>query len=185
LNFKTSHIPVKQVLKRSIIVVAIVLLGYSCAPKNYLSAAKKGDFKELKTTTDKNKKEKIVQSVVENARKTLGTPYKYGGASSKGFDCSGLIITLFKQQDIILPHNSLQLSKIGIVLNVKKDKVNKGDLIFFSNSKNKSIDHVGIVIDTSDEEIKFIHSSTSKGVIVSSTKEPYYKKSFVQANRLF
>jgi cell wall-associated NlpC family hydrolase len=77
------------------------------------------------------------------------------------------------------------LSKTGLVINVKKDKVKKGDLVFFSNSKNNSIDHVGIVIDTYNEEIKFIHSSTSKGVIVSSTKEPYYKKSFVQANRLF
>ncbi|CAH0334614.1 Murein DD-endopeptidase MepS/Murein LD-carboxypeptidase [Flavobacterium sp. CECT 9288] len=166
-------------------IVVIMIFSYSCAPKNYSSTSKKIGYKEIKSSTDKKKIEKIVQSVVENAHKALGSPYKYGGTNTKGFDCSGLIITLFKQQDIILPHNSLQLSKTGIVLNAKKDKVNKGDLVFFSNSKNKTIDHVGIVIDTSDEEIKFIHSSTSKGVIVSSTKEPYYKKNFVQANRLF
>ncbi|WP_144891492.1 C40 family peptidase [Flavobacterium tiangeerense] len=185
LNFKTSYIPIKQVLRRSITVAVIVILGYSCAPRNYISTANKSDYKEIKPTSDKKKIEKTLQSVIENASKELGAPYKYGGTSSKGFDCSGLIITIFKQQDIILPHNSLQLSKTGLVINVKKDKVKKGDLVFFSNSKNNSIDHVGIVIDTYDEEIKFIHSSTSKGVIVSSTKEPYYKKNFVQANRLF
>ncbi|WP_158728478.1 MULTISPECIES: C40 family peptidase [unclassified Flavobacterium] len=174
----------KKVLGRSITVAVIVLLGYSCASTNSSSTAIKRDYKAITSSTNKKKTEKIVQSVVENAQKALGAPYKYGGTSPKGFDCSGLIITLFKQQDIILPHNSIQLSKTGIVLNAKKDKVNKGDLVFFSNNKNKTIDHVGIVIDSSDEEIKFIHASTSKGVIVSSTKEPYYKKSFVQANRL-
>lgn len=185
MNFKTSYILIKQVLGRSITVAVIVILGYSCAPKNYSSTSKKHGYKEIESSTNKKKTEKIAKSVVENAHKELGAPYKYGGTSSKGFDCSGLIITIFKQQDIILPHNSLQLSKTGLVINTKKDKVNKGDLVFFSNNKNKTIDHVGIVIDTSDEEIKFIHSSTSKGVIVSSTNEPYYKKSFVQANRLF
>mgnify|MGYP003616280647 FL=1 len=71
-----------------------------------------------------------------------------------------------------------------VVLNQKKDQAQKGDLIFFKTNKSREINHVGIVIEVSNEEIKFIHSSTSRGVIISSTKEPYYKKTFVQINRV-
>jgi len=60
----------------------------------------------------------------------------------------------------------------------------KGDLVFFRTNGRGVISHVGMVIENDGEEIKFIHSSTSKGVIISSTKEPYYKRTFAQANRV-
>ena len=110
--------------------------------------------------------------------------YKYAGTTKAGYDCSGLIYTIFNAENITLPRNSFQQSKIGVVLNPKRDHAQKGDLIFFKTNKNKEINHVGIVIEATDEEIKFIHSSTSRGVIISSTTEPYYKKTFVQINRV-
>ncbi len=114
----------------------------------------------------------------------MGVKYKYAGTTKAGYDCSGLIYTIFNTENITLPRNSFQQSKIGVVLNPKKDQAQKGDLIFFKTNKNREINHVGIVIEATDDEIKFIHSSTSKGVIISSTKEPYYQKTFVQINRV-
>ena len=161
----------------------IVFIAYGCRSTKNTTISQ--NSKETTSSFDIKKKEQALFAIIKNAHKELGVPYKSGGTSSKGFDCSGLIVTLFKHQDIILPHNSLQLSKKGSVLNLKKDKIIKGDLVFFSNNKEKTINHVGLVIEATIDEIKFIHFSTSKGVIVSSTKEPYYKKSFVQANRMF
>jgi cell wall-associated NlpC family hydrolase len=60
----------------------------------------------------------------------------------------------------------------------------KGDLVFFRTNGRSSINHVGMVVENDGTEIKFIHSSSSKGVIISSTKEPYYQRTFAQANRV-
>ena len=118
------------------------------------------------------------------AAENIGVKYKYGGTTKAGYDCSGLMYTVFNSENIVLPRNSYAQSKIGVVLNQKRDQVQKGDLVFFKTNKSNQINHVGIVIEVSDEEIKFIHSSTSKGVIISSTKEPYYKNTLVQINRI-
>ena len=65
------------------------------------------------------------------------------------------------------------------------DEIKKGDLIFFRTNRKSIINHVGMVTEVLPDEIKFIHSATSSGVIISSTKEPYYSKSFAQANRIY
>ena len=84
----------------------------------------------------------------------------------------------------MLARNSDAQSKKGVVINQKREQVQKGDLVFFKTNKSNQINHVGIVIEVSDEEIKFIHSTTSKGVIISSTKESYYRNTLVQINRV-
>ncbi|MEY4038582.1 MAG: hypothetical protein RIR67_892, partial [Bacteroidota bacterium] len=60
----------------------------------------------------------------------------------------------------------------------------KGDLIFFKTRGGNQINHVGMVVEVCDGEIRFIHSSTQSGVIISSTKEKYYEKNFTQINRV-
>jgi len=70
-----------------------------------------------------------------------------------------------------------------ISLRDEKD-IEKGDLIFFKTNGRRVINHVGIVVEVLANEIKFIHSASSKGVTISSTKEPYYKKSFAQVNKV-
>lgn len=124
----------------------------------------------------------LTKQLIADACENLGSPYKAGGIDKKGFDCSGLVFVTFKNVDIILPRKSIDMSKMGRV--ICKDEIRKGDLIFFkTNGKNK-INHVGLVVDVNDDEIKFIHSSSQLGVIISSTKEAYYGKSFAQANRI-
>ena len=67
---------------------------------------------------------------------------------------------------------------------VDKAHAQKGDLIFFATFGGRHVSHVGMITEVLDDEIKFIHSATNSGVIVSSTKEPYYVRTFVQINRV-
>jgi len=124
----------------------------------------------------------LVRQLINAASDNLGANYKAGGTTPEGFDCSGLMYSTFKKFDIILPRSSVDMAKIGQVLS--PNEIQKGDLIFFKTNGKNVINHVGMVIEVTNDEIKFIHSSTQKGVIVSSTKEPYYEKTFTQANRI-
>lgn len=124
----------------------------------------------------------LVQQLINAASEQLGTRYRSGGTTPEGFDCSGLMFSTFKKFDITLPRSSAEMARIGRVLD--EDDIRKGDLIFFRTNGRSTINHVGMVTEINDEEIKFIHSSTQKGVMISSTKEPYYGRTFAQANRI-
>ncbi|MDR7369431.1 C40 family peptidase [Flavobacterium aquidurense] len=124
----------------------------------------------------------LVDHLIENATDNIGVKYKAGGTTKSGFDCSGLVFTSFESENIKLPRSSYEQSKIGKIINI--DDAQRGDLIFFKTNKSKQINHVGLITDVNPNEIKFVHSSTSKGVIISSTKESYYQNSFVQINRI-
>ena len=123
-----------------------------------------------------------IQFLIETASKNLGTRYRSGGTTYSGFDCSGLIFNTFNQIDFTLPRSSNQQAKIGT--KVQKSQAQKGDLIFFATNGRGTINHVGMITEIIGDEIKFIHSSTSLGVIVSSIKEAYYSKRFKQINRV-
>lgn len=124
----------------------------------------------------------LVRQLINSAAENLGVGYRGGGTTSDGFDCSGLIYSTFKKFDITLPRSSHQMATVGTKIDLKSAQ--KGDLIFFINRGQKRINHVGMVVEVTDEEVKFIHSSTQSGVIISSTKEPYYNRTFVQLNRI-
>ena len=171
-------------MKRFVFLLLLVIFFTACKSTSPIVTSKKGAPKEKLSRSEKRKTNQLAEQLIDAAADNLGVKYKYAGTTKAGYDCSGLIYTIFNAENITLPRNSFQQSKIGIVLNPKKDQVQKGDLIFFKTNKNREINHVGIVIEATDDEIKFIHSSTSKGVIISSTKEPYYQKTFVQINRI-
>jgi len=120
--------------------------------------------------------------LIAKASENLGTPYRSGGITSAGFDCSGLMFTTFKNIDMILPRSSYEMANYG--KKIDKSIAQKGDLIFFATFGRGRVSHVGMITEILDDEIKFIHSSTQAGVIISSTKEDYYAKSFVQINRV-
>lgn len=125
---------------------------------------------------------KDANRLLKTAKSYLGVPYKYGGTTRSGFDCSGLVFVSFDELGISLPRNSSQQAGYGKQINIKEAK--SGDLIFF-NTSGKSISHVGIVERIERGGIiHFIHSSTSKGVIISSLDENYWKTRFVKAVRL-
>ena len=123
----------------------------------------------------------LVAKLIVDAKENVGVRYKMGGTSTSGFDCSGLMITTFSKYGIQLPRTSLEMSQTGVA--VSKNEARKGDLIFFVTN-GRSISHVGMIIEASDNEIKFIHASTSSGVIISSLNERYYSNAFARIRRV-
>jgi len=127
--------------------------------------------------------DKRVYNITSFALDQKGTRYKYGGTSKDGMDCSGLIFTSYLQENISLPRTSRAMSLEGDRL--KLAEVNIGDLLFFETNKNKKvINHVGLVIEIQPGHIFFIHSTTSRGVIISSLADGYWFEHFVMARRL-
>ena len=124
----------------------------------------------------------VAIQMINNAMDFLGVRYRGGGTSTDGMDCSGMVTAVYNLFDISIPRSSRDMASVGE--KVDTDNVKKGDLIFFKTNGRRVINHVGMVVDIIGDEIKFIHSSTSQGVIISSTKERYYKKTFAQVNRI-
>jgi cell wall-associated NlpC family hydrolase len=124
----------------------------------------------------------LIDQLIASATENIGTRYRSGGTTKAGFDCSGLMFCTFGNFDIKLPRSSIEQSRIGT--KVASDEAQKGDLIFFRTNGRRHINHVGMVVENIDGEIKFVHSSTHGGVMISSTKEPYYTRSFSQVNRV-
>jgi murein DD-endopeptidase len=114
----------------------------------------------------------------EHAAKMIGKPYKYGGASPSGFDCSGLVLFSYQQAGIALPHNTMQQRRIS--QRVKLAELKRGDLLFF-DQEGKKHSHVGIYLG----ERRFVHApSTGKHVRNDTLDNPYWKKHLSEARRL-
>lgn len=123
------------------------------------------------------------EKIINTALSYSGVRYKYGGTSVKGMDCSGLLYVSFSEHDVQVPRTSNLMADIGQKIRV--DEVEKGDLLFFKTSSGgKRINHVGLVVSVDDWEIKFIHATTSRGVIVSSLREGFWNYAFVKATRI-
>ena len=139
--------------------------------------------KTVSSPRDKRKSLSKADGIINTALSYSGTRYKYGGTTKKGMDCSGLLYVSFGEHDVQLPRISYNMAQKGHKVKVKN--IVKGDLLFFKTSKRgKRINHVGMVVSTKNSEIKFIHASSSRGVIVSSLREGYWNSAFVKATRV-
>ena len=125
-----------------------------------------------------------VGNIVQKARSFTGSPYKYGGTTAAGFDCSGLVTVAFQSVNLALPRSSYDMASVG--REVKTTDIEVGDLVFFVTSKTGSrINHVGIVTEVqTNGDIRFIHAADS-GVREDNLGSKYYKSTFVKAVRPF
>jgi cell wall-associated NlpC family hydrolase len=164
---------------QKIIVLIIVLLSLSsCRSSKKVTTTKSNTTNSTSTVTNEK-----ANQIVNYAKQFDGVKYKYGGTTKKGMDCSGLVVTSFKSEDIILPRTTGDLSVYGNWIDLKE--VQKGDLLFFATKKNsRKVNHVGIVTESRTGFVEFIHASTSKGVIISNLAERYWYYAFVQARRV-
>lgn len=137
---------------------------------------------DLVPNVNRNFDAEFVDQLILKASENIGTRYRSGGTTKEGFDCSGLICYTFSSYDIKLPRSSIEMASYGS--KIETENAQKGDLIFFKTNGRRQINHVGMVVEVLDGEIKFIHSSNHGGVIISSTKESYYQRNFAQVNRV-
>jgi cell wall-associated NlpC family hydrolase len=124
----------------------------------------------------------LADSILTHGLSLVGTRYRYGGSSVKsGFDCSGFIGYLFKEElGMQLPRSSRDMINIDAPL-VERDELEPGDLLFFSTNGGRRVSHAGIYLG----DDQFIHSSSSRsgGVRVDSLEDRYWNRTFLEAKR--
>lgn len=122
-----------------------------------------------------------IKKIISTARNYTGVPYKSGGNDEKGLDCSGLLCLSFKEIGVKLPRISWQQAEYFPAINLPN--IQKGDLVFFV-TVGKNISHSGIVTEVkSENDIRFIHASSSKGVIEDNMMTNYWKSRFAKVCR--
>lgn len=125
-----------------------------------------------------------INQVVETAKSYYGTPYRYGGTTRSGIDCSALVYHSFKSVGVTLPRTSAKQSKIGKKVSIKK--LEKGDVIFFATGRRRrKVTHAGIVTSKRRGNVQFIHATTSLGVTEDNVYSNYWSKKVVRARRVF
>jgi len=116
----------------------------------------------------------------KKVKEYLGVPYRRGGASKNGMDCSGFVRTLYDDLfNIELPHSSREQYRFPVLHKISKVRMQPGDLLFFSDKKKKRVNHVGVYLSGG----RFIHASSSLGITVSRLTESYWQKRFVGSRR--
>ncbi|WP_460891014.1 C40 family peptidase [Rufibacter soli] len=119
------------------------------------------------------------KELLETVADWIGTPYRSGGSSQRGTDCSGFVTRVYKEvYGITLSRSSR--SMFQDVNRVSKTAIETGDLVFFRRGPGQPIYHVGIYLKNG----KFIHSASNGGVMINSLNSPYYKRNFYAAGRV-
>lgn len=172
-----------------ILIILVLIISFSSCKSS--KRVKNKNSSSTKITTKKRKSESTNTStnytkadyIIDYAKQFEGVRYKWGGTTKSGMDCSGLVYESFKSNNVSLPRISRDMAKKGYKIQLKK--VLKGDLLFFkTGNRRNSINHVGLIVDIKNNDIKFIHATTSKGVIISGLNEAYWLKAFHEARRI-
>jgi len=138
--------------------------------------------KDNSTTASSASPEKLSrqEAIIRSALSYQGVRYRYGGLSSRGLDCSGLVVRVMMNQGIMLPHRAATLYTKGEP--VVKEDLKQGDLVFFhTRGRSLMVSHVGIYLG----EGKFIHASSGKGSVrIDTLLSGYYAQRYVGARRI-
>ena len=163
---------------RFALLLFLIVFATSCKSSKRVASSSKNENTESSVSGSPK-----ANNIIKYAKQFEGVRYKYGGTTKKGMDCSGLVLTSYKSEQVALPRTTGDLSKTGDWIDLKT--VKKGDLLFFATQKNsRKVNHVGIVTRSKKGDVQFIHASTSKGVMISQLKERYWYHAFVQARRV-
>lgn len=172
-----SHLERAEVLLKytfPLILSILFLTGCSSTP-SYVAHSEKS--MPLASPVDLTNQSKVKSRLLSQYRDWKGTPYRYGGTSHKGVDCSAFVQnTFYSQLGYKLPRTTHTQIKAGST--VAKSDLKVGDIVFFKTGF-KSL-HNGIYIGKSE----FIHASSSKGVTISSLDNQYWQKTYLTSIRV-
>lgn len=183
-NLNTSYVPMERSFYNQ----------SSIINKNLFAEEKAKETKAVKEDDGKTAIEEIndiqmmvmnsfVTQVLVEAESYLGAPYRYGGTTRRGIDCSAFVQSVFEIFDYELPRVSAAQAREGYPVSV--EELRAGDLVFFATGGKGRVSHVGIVHNVSDEgDVEFIHASTSQGVTVTPLNNSYWSKRFLYAKRI-
>ena len=121
----------------------------------------------------------LINDIINYSMRHIGTPYRYGGTRPGGFDCSGFVQYILGKHGINVARVGSGMTRSGFSVN--RSQLLPGDLVFFRTIGRDPYSHVGLYIGNNE----FIHSSTSRGVIISNLNETYYNTRFTTATRIF
>ena len=178
-------------MKKLVVLLGILFLLISCGTSKTpvkrnnpysKSVTKAEELRNLNSNFSGTNSQKV-KSLLKDAEKYLGAPYKYAGNTSSGFDCSGLVCKVFDENNEKLPRRSSDQALQGKEISIKEAK--PGDLVFFATAGGTKVSHVGIIHTINPNgEVTFIHASTSKGVIISTLNEKYWNKAYLFVKRV-
>lgn len=164
----------KRMKLHDILFWIVVMILSGCSTTRHIENIKS---KEVYETLGLNKERKDNFALYKEAAAWLHVPHVEGGTSHNGIDCSFLVFTIYKTvYNKTLERNSAAILKKNCK-RINRKKLKEGDLVFFNTSgKSKlHVNHVGIYL----KDHKFLHASTSKGVIVSDLDEIFYQKAWI------
>lgn len=154
-----------------VLFLSMLVLSTSCSSSKRGKTANRNKTERAKTSDASA----VLFAFVEDWK---GVPYKYGGTSKSGVDCSGFVGILYQEvYNRNVPRTTGQLSTTSA--SVSQTKLSEGDLVFFDINGKKNA-HVGVYLRNGE----FVHASSSKGVVVSSLQNPYYKEAFRRGGKL-
>lgn len=131
-----------------------------------------------KNWADKSRK---TEAVVRTAQTYLSSPYRWGGMSKEGVDCSGLIVLAYRAIGMEPPRTSDKQALIGRAVSTKE--LAPGDILFFAASKPGVIGHSALVVENHSGKVKFIHATTGYGVRYDFLPNEHWSKLFISARR--
>ena len=162
-----------------ILLWSIVFVFFGCSSTQYLEEKQS---REVYRTLGLNKDRKDNFALYKEAASWLHVPRVDGGTSRNGTDCSFMVHDIYKT----VYHKTIERHSAGMLAKncekIPRNKLQEGDLVFFNTSgkSRSSVNHVGIYL----KDNKFLHASTSRGVIVNNLDEDYYRKTWVCGGRV-
>lgn len=122
--------------------------------------------------------------LIDIARSLEGIPYKYGGTTKRGFDCSGFTSYVYQENNATIPRTSGEQERYAQSVRIKD--LERGDLVFFRPNKVGKVFHVALVVDNNREGVIVIHSTSSRGVVEENiTKSSYWSKKYWTGGRVY
>tara|TARA_R110002072_G_scaffold70522_16_gene170222 strand:- start:363 stop:932 length:570 start_codon:yes stop_codon:yes gene_type:complete len=140
---------------------------------------KDGKSENPATLKEPNSEKQRNEELYAFIEKWKGVPHRMGGMSTRGVDCSGLVIQIYKEVYQMDFKNRRARDIYTETIAIAKEDLKEGDLVFFK-IRSKNIDHIGLYLSDG----KFVHASSSKGVMISNLEENYFKKHFFSGGRI-